>query len=167
MRLLLETYYTQRIKEGLRYFRHVVPITHLENNPDDIVYDLIKNDLNETPRMISESFIIHSTSWRYESSGEVYLTYLAYSDQIDFEKVDYHDLPFQDLELAHGRNIQKPRPSSINEINVISHALRHFAFLMHSKEGKRFRNVLKPETVDLFKKILSSLAGEFTSKEIV
>jgi hypothetical protein len=106
-----------------------------------------------------KEFIVHSTSWRYEQPGKIVLTYVAYSDELNFKKGKFHTLSLQHLKTITKRS-KKPASKDEMERKIVSHAMRHIAFLIQSGDEEDFKSALKPETLKVFEKLWVSLAGK-------
>lgn len=99
------------------------------------------------PDVADARLVIHSTSWRYEHSHFV-LTYLAYSDE---------------LELDNARSVRISRLPSASSGRrarraVLSHALRHLAFLV-AEDPRRYCNALAPATRRALAALEPAVAG--------
>ncbi|WP_248959916.1 hypothetical protein [Sphaerisporangium perillae] len=71
------------------------------------------------------SVTVHSTSWRYDPSGQVVLTYAVCPDP-------WLELPAAELtymRVARGGAPATPTPDDLTVANVVAHAIRHLAFL--------------------------------------
>ncbi|GGL21621.1 hypothetical protein Sme01_40470 [Sphaerisporangium melleum] len=71
------------------------------------------------------NMIVHSTSWRYEPSGEVVLTYALCPDP--WTHLPATPLPY--LRVARGGAPATPTPDDMTMANVVAHGIRHLAFL--------------------------------------
>lgn len=102
--------------------------------------------------------MIHSTSWRYSSPGRVILTYVAYSDEIEFGQDEAQNLPLEELKIV---TISTPRPDSPAELEkqVVSHAMRHIAFLVNTDHQNTLDQSLTPKTKSVFETLWVALAG--------
>ncbi|MBP7927718.1 hypothetical protein KAZ57_01055 [Patescibacteria group bacterium] len=160
MSVYIEFFFTKIVGNQVLYWRNLVDISQATTDPDEIVLQIVKNDLEETPQIIKERFIIHSTSWRYETGKGIVLTYLIYADSLDFKKINVISVPFQDLRLAISVSHKKPRPEKISELNVVSHAIRHLAFLIKNGDHDKYKERLNKETIQNLKKLNVEIAGE-------
>ena len=106
----------------------------------------------------AQEFVVHSTSWRYER-GRILLTYAAYSDELEFRKGTFQSLPLKRLRTIQ-KTSRKPRSQAELQNKVVSHAMRHIAFLIQAGDQDDFTSALTPETVKVFKRIWGTLAGE-------
>ncbi|WTX01033.1 hypothetical protein OG216_47310 (plasmid) [Streptomycetaceae bacterium NBC_01309] len=69
--------------------------------------------------------VVHSTSWRYDSAGQVVLTYAVAPDpcpQLPAAAVDVSA-------VARGTGPARPSPTCVRAGDVAAHAVRHLAFL--------------------------------------
>ena len=69
--------------------------------------------------------MLHSTSWRYDQSGHVILTYAVLPDPDPTAPVK----PLPSLGLARGHHHAYPTPATIGPDHVAAHAIRHLAWL--------------------------------------
>ena len=104
------------------------------------------------PDIADKRLVIHSTSWRYEKSHFV-LTYLVYSD---------------DLELDGAKTVRLARLPSASRgrrgrLGVLSHALRHLAFLA-AEDPRPYRRSLDPATRRALAKLEPAVAGREQSR---
>lgn len=160
MRVELEFFFTKIIDSKVCYWKNNIDITEAEEDPDNIVLKILESDINETPKMLKEKYIVHSTSWRYEEKGLITLMYLVYSDHLDFGINPIKTIPFNQLRLAISTSYKKPRPQIIKEENVISHAVRHLAYLVKDGNYDSYKKCLTKETVKKLKELKSIPAGE-------
>jgi hypothetical protein len=87
------------------------------------------------------------------------LTYVAYSDELEFEKETYRSLPLKNLRRLT-KNSRKPRSRTELENKVVSHGMRHLAFLIRTEAQIDFKSALRPGTREIFEKLWISLAGK-------
>jgi len=103
------------------------------------------------PDVADRRLVIHSTSWRYENSHFV-LTYLAFSD----------DFTFAGRRMALGR-LPSAKKGSHSRLGVLSHALRHLAFLA-AEDPRPYRKALEPATRRALAKLAPAVAGREQSR---
>ena len=161
MKTVLEVFYLRIVGDNVRYQRKEANLSRKGGDPDKMIWSLIRDGRSapaKSEEIEEKEFLIHSTSWRYERPGKVILTYVAYSDELKFEKGKTHNLSLKKLRTV---TKQSQRPSSRPELEkkVVSHAVRHIAFLIKTDETNEFKKALAPETLATFKKIWVSLAG--------
>src|SRR5215210_2440301 len=132
MKTILEIFYLRIVGKQVRYQRKEVSLSRKGADPDKLIWSRIRQEHSE-PRQDHEEheFIVHSTSWRYERPGKVVLTYVAYSDELEFEKGKAKSLPVKNLRTIH-KNSRRPRSKAELEKKVVSHAMRHIAFLIRT-----------------------------------
>jgi hypothetical protein len=87
------------------------------------------------------------------------LTYVAYSDDLEFKKGKFKNVPLKQLRTI-SKTSRKPRSRTGLEKKVVSHAMRHIAFLIQIGDQEDFKSALKSETVKVFEKLWVSLAGK-------
>ncbi|MDH2429464.1 hypothetical protein [Sphaerisporangium sp. TRM90804] len=71
------------------------------------------------------SAVVHSTSWRYEPDGGIVLTYAVCPDP----EPGLAATVMSELRLARGGAPATPAPDVLEVENVVTHAIRHLAFL--------------------------------------
>jgi hypothetical protein len=157
MKTILEVFYLRIVKERVRYQRRAMSLSRKGSDPDQLIWSHIRQEPQGSAAQEHE-FIVHSTSWRYERSGKIILTYVAYSDELTFEKGTAKSIALRELRTVT-RKTQKPRSRAALEKKVVSHALRHIAFLIKTEEQIDFKSAMKPETMERFEKLWVSLAG--------
>jgi hypothetical protein len=157
MKTILETFYLRIVGKQVRYQRKEMNLSRKGSDPDKLIWSLIRQQLRDLPAEEHE-FIVHSTSWRYERPGKVILTYVAYSDELTFERGKA-----ERISINHLRTITKQsrKPPSRTELEkkVVSHALRHIAFLIKTDDQIDFKSAMTPETMETFENLWVSLAG--------
>ena len=87
MRTILEIFYVRVSGKSVRYQRKETNLSRKGGDPDRTIRSLIQEKRrNEAGEIEEKEFMVHSTSWRYEQRGRVVLTYIAYSDELEFPK---------------------------------------------------------------------------------
>jgi hypothetical protein len=160
MQTILEIYYLRIVGKSIHYQRKQVNLSKKGGDPDRVLQDLIqeKRDLT-SGKVEKKEFVVHSTSWRYARPKKIMLTYVAYSDELEFEKETYRSLPLKNLRRLT-KNSHKPRSRAELENKVVSHGMRHIAFLIRTGQQIDFKSALRPETREIFEKLWISLAGK-------
>lgn len=159
MNIKLEIFFTKLLEDKIVYHKHIVNITGAQENPDDVILKLVGDETNETPNMIGNKFVIHSTSWRYENN-EIVLTYIVYSDSVDFSNHPTKELLTKDFIIAKSNDSKRPSPSIIKEENVLSHAIRHLGFLIKTDEREKYVSAISSENIQMLEKAYPALAGK-------
>lgn len=160
MQTILEIFYLRVAGKSVRYQRKLANLSRKGGDPDAKIRSLIQEKRQlDSGEVQEKEFIVHSTSWRYEQPDKVLLTYVAYSDELKFKRGTSHTLPLQKLRTIT-KNNKKPASQGELEKKVVSHAMRHIAFLIQSGDQEDFKSALKPATVKVFEKLWVSLAGE-------
>jgi len=160
MRTVLELFLVTSIPEGFHVVVRTLDITQESRDPDLVADEYLKF-LFQDSRLITDSdrYILHSTSWRYDAPKTIVLTYIAFADSFSFKQLDPYLLRFNDISIASTKNPKKPRPDVITRNSVVSHALRHLAFLIATDAVGTYRKVISEETKQLFLHLDQSLAG--------
>ena len=160
MRTILEIFYVRILGKSVGYQRKQAHLSRKGSDPDRMIQSLIQEKRRaESGQVEQQEFVVHSTSWRYARPDKVLLTYVAYSDELQFKKGNFHRLPLRKLRKITKKS-RKPRSEAELEKQVVSHAMRHIAFLIQSGDPDDFKSALKPETMEVFEKLWASLAGK-------
>ena len=160
MKTILEIFYVRIVGKTVHYQRKRANLSRKGGDPDRMIHSLIQEKRSgSSGAEEAKEFIVHSTSWRYMRPDKVMLTYVAYSDKLEFQKGKANRLPVSKL-----KNITKksrtPRSQAELEKKVVSHAMRHIAFLIQEGDQDDFKSALKPQTVKIFEKLWVSMAGK-------
>ena len=158
MKTILEIFYLRIVGKRVRYQRKEVNLSRKGSDPDTLIWSHIRQARHD-PAAQEQEFIVHSTSWRYERSGKVILTYAAYSDELTFEKGKAKSFALKNLRTVK-KQTRKPSSRAELEKKVVSHALRHIAFLIKTDDQIDFKSAMRPETLAAFENIWESLAGK-------
>lgn len=156
MKTILEVFYLRIMGSNVRYQRKEANLSRKGGDPDRTIRSLRRAPEGEIDE---KEFIIHSTSWRYERPDKVILTYVAYSDELKFQKGKAHNLSLKKLR-ALTKKSRKPPSRAELEKKVVSHAIRHIAFLIQTDTENDLKSALTPKTIATFRKIWGSLAGK-------
>lgn len=165
MKTILEIFYCKIFESDIFYHKEEVDISKANINPDIVINDVIKDELHKTPQIINDEFIIHSTSWRYDEPDTIILTYLVYSDYLDFTGFETKSLPLSETQVVSNTNPKMPRPQIILEKNVISHGVRHLHWLLLHDKQSRLKHMLCLNSLKAFQKLGVDLAGELVYKD--
>ena len=160
MKTNLEIFYVRIVGKSVRYQRKQTNLSRKGGDPDHSIQSLLWEKRRADSGEVEEKeFIVHSTSWRYAKPDKVILTYVAYSDELEFPKGKFHRLPLKNLRTITKKS-SKPRSQTELERKVVSHAMRHVAFLIQTGDQDDFKSALTPETIEVFEKLWVSLAGK-------
>jgi hypothetical protein len=159
MKTILEVFYVRIMGQNVRYQQKETNLSRKGSDPDKLIWSLIRQEHRAPDKEAEEhEFIVHSTSWRYEKPGKVILTYVAYSDELKFEKGKARGFSLKKLKTIVQKSQHPPSQLEL-EKKVVSHALRHIAFLIRSGDQDEFKRALDPQTIKIFERIWVSLAG--------
>jgi hypothetical protein len=159
MKSYLEIFFvTAESHECIQYFKMHIDITDDVRNPDEIIFDPAKISSAAVPAIRQNTFISHSTSWRYEYDGSIYLTYLIYSEYIDFGRFEAKLLSLKDMEISKSSAPDRPRPVNITEEHIVSHGMRHLSYLVSHSPDDFFSHVINGKSRLLFSRITPALA---------
>lgn len=160
MKTSLEIFYLRVLGKSVRYQRKEANLSRRGGDPDRMIRTLIHEKRRASSGKVEEKeFIVHSTSWRYAKLGKVILTYVAYSDELKFEKGKAKSLSLKKLRTISKKS-RKPTSQTELEKQVVSHAMRHIAFLIQTGDQDDFKSALTKKTVEVFEELWVSLAGE-------
>lgn len=154
---ILETFYVRIVGQRVHYQRKRLSLSRKKSDPDKLIWSHIRHNRGGMAAEDHE-FIVHSTSWRYERPGKTILTYITYSDELTFKKVKAGSISLKHLRTVT-RKTRKPRSPAELEKKVVSHAIRHIAFLIKTDDQIDFKSAMKPETMETFESLWVSLAG--------
>lgn len=168
MNLYLEIFFVApESRDSVRYCRTQVDISCDMRNPDEIVFGMGRVAQDELSYLYGEHCIVHSTSWRYEYDNSVVLTYIVYSDTIEFRNTQSAVLPLKDSRIAHSGDPSRPRPDDLQEEHVLLHGLRHIGYLINSRSLELREGSLSMESRMIFASLGSALAGCLTQSQSV
>jgi hypothetical protein len=160
MQTILEIFYLRIIGDKVRYQRKQANLSKKGGDPDSVIQSLIEEKHRASSGKVEKKeFVVHSTSWRYTRPDKVMLTYVAYSDELEFEKGKTKSLPLKRLRTIVKKS-RRPRSRAELEKQVVSHAMRHIAFLIQTGDQNDFKSALTPETREVFESLWVSLAGK-------
>ena len=167
MKTMMEIFYLRVVGKSVRYQRRQANLSQRGGDPDRVIQSFIHEKRRASSGRVQEKeFIVHSTSWRYAKPDRVILTYIAYSDELDFEKgktkSQAKSLPLKSLRTITKKS-RKPRSRTELEKKVVSHAMRHIAFLIQTGDQDDFKSALQPETIKVFEKLWVNMAGKILS----
>jgi hypothetical protein len=160
MQTILEIFYLRILGDKVHYQRKQANLSKKGGDPNRMIKSLIQEKRRASSGKVEQKeFIIHSTSWRYMQPGKVILTYVAYSDELEFEKGKAKSLPLKNLKTITKKS-RKPRSRGELEKKLVSHAMRHIAFLIRTGGLDDFESALTAESKKVFEKLWVSLAGK-------
>jgi hypothetical protein len=161
MKVILEVFYMRIMGNRVHYQRRQVDLSKKGADPDALVQSMIQHQLDTAKDGVREEFVVHSTSWRYTVPGKIVLTYIAYSDTLEFGRGRLKSITLKQL-----RNINistgQPRSPAGRERQVVAHAMRHIAFLIKTDHRGEFKDAFTPRTRRIFRSLWISLAGRLT-----
>jgi hypothetical protein len=147
MQILMEVFYLRLIDDVVWYQRKQIDLNYKSADPTALIQQNGQTD-----------FVVHSTSWRYVQPSKVMLTYIAYSDELEFGKGKVEKLPLQQLKKINV-STGSPRSKKGLERQVVAHAMRHISFLIKTDYGQEFKDAFTPRSRRVFKSLWSALAG--------
>lgn len=159
MKVQLEVFFTKMSEDKILFSRKSLDISKKSGNPDIYVDDLVEK-LSEKFKIDKERCIVHSTSWRCAHCDLISLTYIVYSDFLDFGENKVSSIPISELSLAEG-NINKPHPTHLEEKHIVAHALRHVGMLV-KKNPETYRPTIVKNSFEAFNQIAIALAGKIS-----
>jgi hypothetical protein len=160
MKTILEIFYVRITGKQVRYQRKQANLSKKGSDPDRVIQSLIQEKRRASSAKVeTKEFVVHSTSWRYTRPDKVMLTYVAYSDELELKKGKTHIVPLKKLRSITKKS-RRPRSRVELEKQVVSHAMRHIAFLIQTGDQDDFKSALSPETRKVFESLWVSLAGK-------
>jgi hypothetical protein len=123
-------------------------------DPDLVARALVDEGMAREGEGPTSPMVMHSTSWRWDESGAIVLTYLAL-----LERLSDHGQAIRRMAILptfRASDPGKPRPAQIREEDVLAHGLHHLAFLVQQERGDPIRRALSEEA----RRFLDSLAPE-------
>ena len=161
MKIFLEIFIaTLASGESIAYTKRNIDITGDIRDPDEIVNEIIQNSLDVSRMVRTNAYIVHSTSWRYESDGSLLLTYMVYSEQLNFTGNNHRLLNVRDVRMPSSRDSLRPRPHRIEEEHVVVHGMRHLSFLLLNACDGLSADKLGPQSRSFLSTLAVSLAGK-------
>jgi hypothetical protein len=141
------------------YNRFTTNISENALNPDAAVRSLLhsRGFMQAPPESI---VLIHSTSWRFEKSGMIVLTYLAYCRLAPPDPRIPLSLPCGNTEYAVQDDPLNPRPRDVRTLHVLSHGLRHLSFLVQQDETGHYESMIGSDACQALCIFEPSLAGQ-------
>ena len=160
MQTMLEIFYVRIMGKQVRFQRKMGNLSKRGSDPNKVIEKLLQEKRQtESGEVEQREFIVHSTSWRYEPKGKVVLTYVAYSDELDYTRGKTKQIPVSKMRIITKKK-QEPRSQTELEKQVVSHAMRHIAFLIQTNALKDVENALTLKTKKVFERLWVSLAGK-------
>lgn len=160
MKTILDIHLVTFVPEGFHVVTKMLNVTQDMRDPDMIVDEYLKFLFQDNELIVEkDSFILHSTSWRYEAPKSIFLTYMVYADSFSFEKMNPLFIKQKDLQVGTVHESANHKHEKVSNVRVISHGLRHIAFLVRNDEQGTYEKVLRPATIALFLKLDKELAG--------
>jgi len=163
MRVFLEIFIaTLASGESIAYTKSNIEITGDIRDPDEIVNEIIKNSSDVARMVRADVYIVHSTSWRYESDGSLILTYMVYSEHVTFMGNNHRVLHLRNIRMPVSKDSQRPRPHQIEEEHVVVHGMRHLSFLLLNARDGLNTDGLSPKSKSFFRNMAVALAGKIS-----
>ncbi|MCX7991709.1 MAG: hypothetical protein N2999_06715 [Proteobacteria bacterium] len=132
----LEIFFTFINEQGkVLYFKERLFLEKMNEDPDLIV-------LREVEKFEFTPYLIHSTSWRYEEDTTLTLTYIALCKFEGKIKNLNFIRELENLKEPAESTPLKPRPKKINEVDVLSHAIKHINLLTEKNEFNHLRKLI-------------------------
>jgi hypothetical protein len=135
-------------------------ITRKPRNPDDLVQDFTFHTKTAPVLVSRKNSYVHSTSWRYEPDGSIVLTYLVYSDRMEFRDRAGTVLKLENVAVTVSEDTARPRPVVVTEEQIVLHGMRHLSYLAKTA-NRHLLDVITPESLRRFKAMEGLLAGKF------
>jgi hypothetical protein len=161
MKTIVEIFFVTRVPEGFHWMRREIDISQDRQDPDKIVTDYLYYFFADSKVITQKDrYILHSTSWRYVEPQSLLLTYIVYADTLSFAHLEPGLLSKNEINMAHSTNPKVPRPvARILPEQVLSHGIRHLAYLIVNDNKNVYRSVISKDTQQYFELLHLSLAG--------
>ena len=153
---------------SVRYLRMEAVLDR--SGPDTAVAGLLHGKGGASTFFAGTPLMVHSTSWRYEDSGAVVLTYLAYGEELNptsGAQRDAQTIQTNALPGIGATDPDRPRPTTVVHEDVLAHGLRHLALLARRTGGNRFVERLGERSRKFFSSIEPELAGEIGGSKML
>jgi hypothetical protein len=161
MKVVLEIFVaTLASGDSIAYVKRNIDITGDIRDPDEIVNEVMQNSLDVASMVRTDAYIVHSTSWRYESDGSLLLTYMVYSEQVNFTGNSHRLVCIRDVRMPSSRDCLRPRPNRIEEEHVVVHGIRHLSFLFLNASDGFSADKLGANSKSFFSTMAVGLAGK-------
>ena len=148
MRVLAEVLFARIAGRDLRFQVARLDLERSRRDPDAVVREFADARLGQPDALR----VVHSTSWRYERE-RIVLSYLVYSDRLSLSgqsrRARVEALPSPE---------EPARDADDRERAVVSHALRHLAFLV-AQDPDGYRAKLSPGTLRVLRRLRPAAAG--------
>ncbi len=151
--------------QGVRYWRDSQLLTRPSGTPENTVRVLLAKHASGTRDPGTDARMLHSTSWRYEDQGRIVLTYLAYLAPNSPLMSGAVRLRLEDIPGQAPTDALHPRPPHIAELDVLSHGLRHVAFLMAREPEGALARALDPAGRALLWRLTPTVAGQLSAPQ--
>jgi hypothetical protein len=158
MKTMVEVFYLCIIGNQVCYQQKQVDLSRKGVDPNVLIESFMQQKLQSSAEEVRQEFVVHSTSWRYAPPGRVILTYIAYSDELSFDRGEVKNLSLKALRKINISN-GKPRSRNGLERQVVAHAMRHISFLIKTDHQGEFKLAFTPRSRKIFKSLWSDLAG--------
>jgi hypothetical protein len=158
MKTMVEVFYLRIIADRVVYQRKQVDLSKKSGDPNALIQSFMQYKLQTSSGEQQKEFVVHSTSWHYAQPGKVILTYIAYSDELEFGRHAVKSLTLKDLKKIN-LSTGQPRSRAGLERQVVAHAMRHISFLIKTDYAGEFKDAFTPRSSRVFKSLWSSLAG--------
>jgi hypothetical protein len=145
---------------SVRYAVNRHDITRKPLNPDSLVQNFTFDAKAGSVLVSRRNCYVHSTSWRYEQDGSIVLTYLVYSDRMEFMNGAGTVLKLEDVAVTVSEDPTRPRPAVLMEEQIVLHGIRHLSYLAKTA-NRSLLDVITPESLRRFGAMDSLLAGKF------
>jgi hypothetical protein len=147
---------------AVRYHRQLRDITTSNQDPDDVVSDIIADTGIDRSNTVKFS---HSTSWRFEPEKGLVLTYIVWVSGILNTSLPTRLVYPQNICLPQGAKPFNPRPLELREVDVLVHGLGHLRYLLDKRRNPNVAAALDyPEASALFSMMQPEVAGRYMEK---
>jgi hypothetical protein len=147
----VEIFYVALDEDAVSFSIDYIDLDGRDENPTSLVAD---NFFSRFPSVRREEAIVHSTSWRYSvNENRVILTFLAYASDPALRAGAENRIPLQNLLVTQSNDALDPSAVPLDLRNVLSHAIRHLAYLSFSDQAVKTALAKNPKAF----KVIQSL----------
>lgn len=129
MQVLIEIFFTKIVRGNVLYEKHIAPFLG-GKDPDLEVMRIWRDKYRDSKDQSQENCVIHSTSWRYETNDRLILTYIFYSEQLNFINCNFRAIPFSKMQFPHDSQHEILPNECDEEESILAHGFRHIGLLI-------------------------------------
>ncbi|MDO5652666.1 MAG: hypothetical protein Q4G39_00970 [Brachymonas sp.] len=165
MKIVVEAYFVHILPDRVRWYCQSMEVGAGGSDiqtPDQAVHALVHGCSKDKDACL-QRYLAHSTSWRFEAPDVLVLSYIVCPEtqDDDHERQAWQETFLHELQLAHSHHPADTHPPMIEQHHVLSHALRHLAFLTQGSTADAVISSHFPEPARRFlSHVIPALAGQ-------